>query len=69
MIKFKQFKLHVKRGFHEPTKISKIYHRCIQIGRRLLETYRHRLMVIGAVLAADYTSYFMIGRQENGFLW
>ena len=25
-------------------------------------------MDIGAVLAADYASYFMIGRQENGFL-
>ena len=55
----------LERGFHKPMEISKIYHRCIQIGRRLLETYRHRLTDIGAVLAADYRSYFMIGRQEK----
>ena len=44
--------------------MNKIDHRCIQIDLWVLETGRHRPMDIGAVLAADYTSYFMIGRQE-----
>ena len=61
----KQFSLRLKGGFHEPTEINKINHRCIQIGRRHLHTNRHRPMDIGAVLAADYTSYFMINWQEK----
>ena len=43
----------LKRGFHEPTEINKINHRCIQIGRQVLQTFRHRHMDIGAVLAAN----------------
>ena len=53
----------VKRGFHETTKVIKIDHRCIQIDLWVLETSRHRPMDIGAVLAAHWTCYFIIGRQ------
>ena len=42
-----------KQGFHEPTEINQIKHRCIQIGWRLLQTYRHRRMDIPPLLAAD----------------
>ena len=45
--------------------MNKIDHRCIQIDRWVLETGRHRPMDIGAILAADHSSYFMIGRQEK----
>ena len=55
----------LKRGFHETTKVIKIDHRCVQIDTWVLGTGRHRPMDIGAVLAADYTCYFIIGRQGN----
>ena len=55
----------LKRGFHETTKVIEINHRCVQIDRWVLGTGRHRPMDIGAVLAADKTYYFTIGRQEN----
>ena len=45
--------LGVKGRFHEQTEIYKINHRCIQIGRRLVQTYGHRPMHMGAILAAD----------------
>ena len=50
---FVQERVWLKGGFHEPTKMYKINHRCIQIGRQVLQTSRHRRMDIGAVLAAD----------------
>ena len=39
--------------FFKTTKINQINHRCIQVGRRVLQTSRHRRMDIGAILAAD----------------
>ena len=54
-----------KWGFHETTKINKIHYRRIHIDHWVLETSRHRRMDIGAVLAANYTSYFIISRQEK----
>ena len=36
-----------------------------QVGRRVVETCRHRPMVIGAALADDQRCYFIIGRQEK----
>ena len=38
-----------KSLFHETTKLIKINHRCIQIGRQVVETYRHRGMDSGAI--------------------
>ena len=57
--------MHVKGQFHETTKINEIYHRRIQIGRQVIQTSRNPRMDIGAVLAADQNSYFMIGWQEK----
>ena len=55
----------LKGGFHRTTNINEINHRCIKIGRQVPQTSRHRQMEIGAVLAADFTSYFVIGRPEK----
>ena len=57
--------LSLKGGFHGRTNINEINHRCINIGRQVTQTCRHRPMEIGAVLAADFTSYFVIGRPEK----
>ena len=50
--------------FQETKKISKFNHRCTSIRWWVLRTGRHRLMDIGAVLADDKTSYFVICWQE-----
>ena len=36
-----------------------------QVGRRVVETCRHRPMDIGAALADDQSCFFIIGRQEK----
>ena len=67
LMKITSFSLCVslKGGFHGRTNINEINHRCIKIGRQVTQTCRHRPMEIGAVLAADFTPYFVIGRPEK----
>ena len=55
----------VNGRFHEKTKINNINHQCIQIDRWVKQTCRHRTMDIGAAVADDQTSYFIIVRQEK----
>ena len=59
------FVYRVKRGFHRPANIDEINHRRIKFSRQVVQTCRHRRRDIGAVLAADFTSYFIISRQEK----
>ena len=54
----------LKGGFHETTNINEINHRCIKIGRQVIQTCRHRPIEIGAVLVDDQRSYFIFGQQE-----
>ena len=44
--------------------INEINHRCLKISWQVLQTCRHRPMVIGAFLA-DYTSYFLFSRHVS----
>ena len=55
----------VKARFHETSKVNKTNHRLIQIDLWVQQTCRHRPMDIGAALADDQTSYFIIGQQEK----
>ena len=45
--------IRVKPGFHRPANINEINHRCIKISRQVVQTFRHRQMDIGAILAGD----------------
>ena len=55
----------VKGRFHETMNMNEIDHRCIKIGRQVVQTCRHRPTEIGAVLADDQKSYFYFGWQEK----
>ena len=55
----------IKGRFHEATDYNEIGHRCIQIGRWVQQTCRHRPMYICFTLVDDQTCYFIIGRQDK----